>query len=404
MSTSLLYHALNIVGYRYRSTEYVGNEIVFTVEQDPSTLRCPCCGSRSISKRGATWRRLLAPCWAFKRIVIRLAVHRVECHVCKVVRQVKVGFADENRRYVRQFERCVLDLSSHMTIQDVAKHYGVSWDVVKDIQKRYLKRKFSCPRLKGLRKIAIDEIYVGKKRKFLTIVLDLDTGAVVFIGEGKGADALEPFWKRLKTARKRIEAVAIDMSKAYIHAVTTNLPRAVLVFDHFHVIKLFNEKLTDMRRTLYRELTDLLQKEVLKGIRWLLLKNPENLDEKRNERERLEEALRLNQPLACAYYLKEDLRQIWNQPDKTTAETVLTDWIRRSEASGIGMLKKFAKTLASYRSGILAFYDYRISTGPLEATNNKIKTLQRQAYGFRDSEFFTLKIYAIHLATYALVG
>jgi transposase len=290
-----------------------------------------------------------------------------------------------------------------MTIQDVANHYAVSWDVVKKIQKRYLKRKFARPRLKGLRKIAIDEIYVGKKRKFLTIVLDLETGAVVFIGEGKGVDALEPFWKRLKSAKKRIEAVAIDMSRAYIKAVTTNLPRAVLVFDHFHVIKLFNEKLTDLRRTLYRELTD-LQKEVLKGVRWLLLKNPENLDEKGNERERLEEALRLNQPLACAYYLKEDLRQIWSQPDKNTAKTVLNDWIRRAEASGVGMLKKFAKTLASYRSGILAYYDYRISTGPLEATNNKIKTLQRQAYGFRDSEFFTLKIYAIHLATYALVG
>lgn len=404
MSTSLLYHALNIVGYRYRSAEYVGNEIVFTIEQDPSTLRCPCCGSRSISKRGATWRRFLAPRWAFKRMVIKLAVQRVQCRVCKAVRQVKVGFADENRRFVRQFERSVLDLSSHMTIQSVADHFGVSWDVVKDIQKRYLKRKFSRPRLKDLRRIAIDEIYVGKKRKFLTIVLDVVTGAVVFVGEGKGADALEPFWKRLKSGRKRIEAVAIDMSRAYIHAVTTNLPRAVLVFDHFHVIKLFNEKLTDLRRTLYREMTDLLKKEVLKGIRRLLLKNPENLDEKRNERERLEEALRLNQPLACAYYLKEDLRQIWNQADKATAETVLMDWIRRAEASGLGMLKKFAKTLAAYRSGILAFYDYRISTGPLEATNNKIKTLQRQAYGFRDSEFFTLKIYALHLTSYALVG
>ena len=404
MSTSLLYHALNIVGYRYRSTEYVGKEIIFTIEQDASSLRCSCCGSRKVSKRGAAWRRFLAPGFAFKRIVIRLAVQRVECHVCNAVRQVKVGFAEENRRFIRQFERCVLDLSSHMTIQDVAQHFGVSWDVVKNIQKRYLERKFSCPRLKGLRRIAIDEIYVGKKRKFLTIVLDLETGAVVFVGEGKGAAALEPFWKRLKSARKRIEAVAMDMSQAYIQAVTTNLPKAVLVFDHFHVIKLFNEKLTDLRRQLYRELTDLLQKQVLKGVRWLLLKNPENLDDKRNERQRLEEALRLNQPLACAYYLKEDLRQIWNQSDKATAEAVLEDWIRRADASGVGILKKFAKTLASYRSGILAYYDHRISTGPLEATNNKIKTLQRQAYGFRDPGFFTLKIYALHLSTYALIG
>jgi len=404
MSTSLLYHVLNIVGYRYRSTEYVGKEVIFTVEQDPSTLRCSHCGSRKVTKRGSNWRRFRAPIFAFKRIVIRLPVQRVECHACNVVRQVKVGFAEENRRYIRQFERCVLDLSAHMTIQGVAQHFGVSWDVVKDIQKRYLKRKFSRPRLKGLKKIAIDEIYVGKKRKFLTIVMDLETGAVVFVGEGKSAAALEPFWKRLKSTKRRIEAVAIDMSRAYIQAVTTNLPNAVLVFDHFHVIKLFNEKLTDMRRKLYRELTDLLHKDVLKGIRWLLLKNPENLNDKRDERQRLEEALRLNQPLACAYYLKEDLRQIWNQPDKATAEAVLKDWIRRAEASGISMLKRFAKTLDLYRSGILAYYDYRISTGPLEATNNKIKTLQRQAYGFRDSNFFTLKIYALHLTTYALVG
>jgi transposase len=339
-----------------------------------------------------------------KRIVIEFPVQRIECKACGLVRQVKVGFADEMSRYTRSFERYVLELSSHTTIADAADHLGVSWDVVKDIQKRYLQRKFSRPRLTHLKRIAIDEIYVGKKRKYLTIVLDLDTGAVVFVGEGKGANALEPFWKRLKASRAKVEAVAIDMSQDYIHAVTTNLPNAILVFDHFHVIKLFNEQLTQLRRDLYREAADLLEKEVLKGTRWLLLKNPENLDEKRNERARLEEALRLNQPLACAYYLKEDLRQIWNQPNKATAKAVIEDWIGRAQAAGIRILQKFAKTLATHREGILAYYDYPISTGPLEATNNKIKTMQRQAYGFRDQVFFTLKIYALHLTTYALVG
>ncbi len=196
----------------------------------------------------------------------------------------------------------------------------------------------------------------------------------------------------------------MDMSPAYILAVREHLPRAVHVFDHFHVIKLFNEKLSDFRRELYREATERLHKEVLKGTRWLLLKNPENLDPKKNERERLEEALRLNQPLATVYYLKEDLRQIWEQADKATAARVLEDWIRRAEASCIKVLQKFAATLAMHRMGILAYYDCRISTGPLEGTNNKIKTMQRQAYGFRDKEFFKLKIYAIHETKYALVG
>ncbi len=333
-----------------------------------------------------------------------LAIPRVECPTCQVIRQAPLDFADPRRSYTRAFERYALELSRMMTIQDVARHLQVSWDVIKDIQKRDLQRRYRKPKLNKLKQIAIDEIAVGHGHRYLTVVLNLETGAVVFVGEGKGADALEPFWKRLKAARARVEAVATDMSPAYIQAVRDNLSDAVHVFDHFHVIKPFNEKLSDFRRELHREATDQMHKEVLKGTRWLLLKNPENLDPKKKERERLEEALRMNQPLATVYYLKEDLRQIWGQPDKATAARVLEDWIRRAEASCIKVLQRFAATLAMHRTGILAYYDCRISTGPLEGTNNKIKTMQRQAYGFRDKEFFKLKIYAIHETKYALVG
>jgi transposase len=276
--------------------------------------------------------------------------------------------------------------------------------VIKDIQKRYLGRKFSKPNLRHLRCIAIDEIALGRGYQFVTVVLDLASGAVVFVGEGKNVRALEPFFKRVSKSRAHIEAVAIDMSNAYIEAVRRYLPQAVIVFDHFHVIKLYNDKLTLFRRDLYRKATDLLKKKVLKGTRWLLVKNPENLEDRRNERQRLAEALALNEPLATAYYMKEDLRLLWKQPDKPSAKAFLEDWISRAQTSGIRMLKDAAKTFEFFKRGLLAWYDYPISTGPLEATNNKIKTLQRQAYGFRDREFFTLKIYALHLTKYALVG
>jgi transposase len=320
-----------------------------------------------------------------------------------VIRQVAVDFADPRRTYTKAFERYALELSRRMTILDVARHLGVSWDIIKDIQKRDLSRRYAKPKLKGLRRIAIDEIAVFKGHRYLTVVLDLESGAVVFVGDGKGGDALKPFWKRLRRCKAKVEAVAMDMSPAYHDAVTTYLPKAKIVFDHFHVIKLFNDKLSDLRRSLYHRATD-EQKKVLKGSRWLLLKAPENLDPERNEEARLEEALKLNKPLATAYYLKEDLRQFWDQPGKTFAGAFLTDWTRRAEASGIRMLQEMAKTLESHREGLLAYYDYRISTGPLEGTNNKIKTMKRQAYGFRDLEFFKLKILAIHEAKYALVG
>ena len=167
-----------------------------------------------------------------------------------------------------------------------------------DAFKRHLTTRFGQPKLKRLKRLAIDEISVGHGHRYLTVVLDLVSGAVVFIGQGKGADALIPFWKRLNASHARIEAVATDMSPAYILAVRENLPKALHVFDHFHVVKLFNDRLSDFRRELQREAEGPLGQTVLKGTRWLILKNPENLDEAKGERTRLEEALRINQPLA----------------------------------------------------------------------------------------------------------
>jgi len=287
---------------------------------------------------------------------------------------------------------------------DVARHLGVSWWMVKNIEKRHLKKHFSRPKLKHARQIAIDEIAVGKGHRYLTVVLDLESGVVLHVGNGKGTDALSGFWRRLKASRARIEAVACDMSPAYIKAVLEHLPDAALVFDRFHVVKLFNDRLANFRRELFREATDMLQKNVLKGTRWLLLKNLENLDEDRHERTRLEDALALNRPLATAYYLKEDLRRFWEQKSRRAAERFLNDWCARARASGIRFLQKFANTLQGHRNGLLAWYDYPISTGPLEGTNNKIKTMQRQAYGFRDHEFFRLKIYALHETKLKLIG
>ena len=118
----------------------------------------------------------------------------------------------------------------------------------------------------------------------------------------------------------------------------------------------------------------------------------------------MKEALALNEPLATAYYLKDDLRRFWEQPGKAFATTFLDGWIRRAESSGIKILQQMAKTLAAHRTGLLAYYDVMISSGPMEGTNNKIKTMKRQAYGFRDMEFFKLKILAIHETRYALIG
>jgi transposase len=398
-----LYHAFGIKGYRYVRTAYLGGQTIFTLGQEPGTCRCSACGSADVVSRGHVERRFRCLPIGTRPTFHVLPIPRVECRACGAVRQVDIGFADPRRSYTRRFERYVLELSRRMTIRDVAVHLGVGWDLVKDIQKRDLSRRFAKPKLKHLRRIAIDEIAVAKGHRYLTLVMDLDSGAVVFVGDGKGAGALKPFWKRLRPSGAKIEAVAMDMSAAYRGAVAAHLKKAVIVFDHFHVIKLFNDKLSDLRRSLYhRAQAD--QKQVLKGARWLLLKNPENLDTDKDEKRRLEEALALNMPLAAAYYLKEDLRRFWEQPGRRFATAFLNDWLKKAEASGVRMLQQMARTLAAHRSGLLAYYDAMITSGPLEGTNNKIKTMKRMAYGFRDPEFFKLKILAIHETRYALVG
>jgi len=404
MSTSLLYHAFGIRGYQYVRTDYRDGGVVFTIRQDPETCRCSACGSAEVRPRGHAERHLRTLPIGGRPTTVALPVPRVECRACGAVRQVDIPFAEPRKSYTRSFERYALELGRRMTIRDVAMHLGVGWDMIKDIQKRDLSRRFARPKLKHIKHIAIDEIAVAKGHRYLTLVMDLDSGAVVHVGDGKGADALKPFWERLRPSGASIEAVAMDMSAAYRRTVATHLPGAKIVFDRFHVVKLFNDKLSDLRREVHREAADVLRKRVIKGTRWLLLKSPENLDGDKDERRKLEEALALNKPLATAYYLKEDLRRFWDQPGKRFATAFLNDWIRRAGASGIRMLQRMAATLAGYRTGLLAYYDARITSGPMEGTNNKIKTMRRQAYGFRDKEFFKLKILAIHESRYALIG
>ncbi|WDP85401.1 MAG: ISL3 family transposase [Desulfobacter sp.] len=404
MSTSFIYHAFGLRDYFYKTTRFIGGIITFELIPKPEAVKCPEFNSRSVTRKGIVTRDLRTIPVGSKPVILRTAIQRVWCSFCQFVRQIKLSFAQEGKSYTRAFERYVLELSQFMTIKDIAIHLRISWDTIKQIQKEDLLRRYRNIPLEKVRQIAIDEISIGKGHKYLTIVMDLESGRILHVGEGKGGEALKSFWTKVKISKAKIKAVSIDMSPAYLSAVIENLSGSAIVFDRFHVVKLFNEKLSDFRRKLYNLLANTGQQKLLKGVRWLLLKNPENLSDDKKEAQRLEEALKINQPLLVVYYMKEELRQIWNQKKKETAEKIVSNWINLANISKIPMLMKFAKTLAVHRQRILSYYDYRISTGPLEGTNNKIKTMKRKAYGYRDSEFFRLKLLDLHNKRYALIG
>ena len=396
MSTSILYHTQSIIGYAYERTFYEDGACIFKVRPQARLVRCPTCHNPDVQSRGSVERTIMLIPTGLRKNYALIDIPRVYCQKCDKLQQIALGFAEKYRSYSKSFERYVWELCRFMTISDVAKHLSVSWDMIKDIHKRYLNHKYGNPNLKDLKSIAIDEIYNGKKQKYLTIVLNLGTGAVVFVGKGKGADALSPFWKKLGRRKKHVMSVAIDMSAAYTKAVSENLPKATLVYDRFHVIKLYNEKLSDLRRQLFNETKEADIRLLLKGTRWLLLKNEENLNDEKGERDRLERALQANRPLMLAYYLKEELHRIWEYIDRNAGEAALDRWLLMAESSKVGMLVKFAKILRSHRVGILNYYEHRITTGTLEGTNAKIRVMQRKAYGFRDEEYLKLKIYALH--------
>jgi len=299
-------------------------------------------------------------------------------------------------------KRYVIDLSRMMTITDVAELTGLSWDTVKEIVKEGLGAEYAHIRLKGLVRLAIDEIYLGPSKKYLTLVIDQETGRIVWVGRGRAGEALHGFWRRLKASGAKIEAVAMDMSQAYASAVARHLPGALIVFDRFHVMKLMNEKLDDLRRQLVREAESQDAKAAIKGTRWLLLYRRENLPEDRAEE--LRKALEMNEPLATAYMMKEELGLGWEQPSREAMADFFCAWCEKAIASGIKQLISMAKCLAEHAEGLLSYAVTKMTNGRMEGINRKIKTLLRQVYGFRDDDFLRLKLYALHESKHKLVG
>jgi len=310
-------------------------------------------------------------------------------------------FAPAYASYTHRLQGLVEDLWGMMTVTDLAVVTGLGWDTVKNIIKSRLERDYGHPRLRPLERLSIDEIYFGRRKKFYTLVIDLDTGQIVWVAKGKGGEALSPFWPALRASRAKIEAVAMDMSAAYWAAVMEHLPEAAVVFDRFHIMKLMNEKLDQLRRAMVNEAIGSMKQSV-KGIRYLLLMRRENVDEEKLPR--LDEALKHNEPLFTGYRLKEALVLLWEQPTYGQRRSFLSQWCAWADESAITQMRQMARTLLSHKSGILSWWKHRINNGRMEGINNKIKTLLRQTYGLRDERYLVLRLLSLHNSRQELLG
>jgi transposase len=226
------------------------------------------------------------------------------------------------------------------------------------------------------------------RRRLQFAVLDLETGHIIHTHEGKDAHALIPFLSTFKRKKTKILAVAMDMSPAYLQAVRHVFPEVDIVHDPYHVVTLVNKAIDETRRDMVRQISG-QDKQLMKGSRFLLLSSLESL--KPSSLESLMMLMELNEPLYARYLLKEDLRTFWNLPNQELGAAFLDSWIHQAKSLGLRHFSKVAATLNRHRQGLLSYFKHRISTGPLEGLNNKIKVLKRQAYSFRDMDYFKLR-------------
>jgi transposase len=277
-----------------------------------------------------------------------------------------------------------------MSIHAVAKHVGLDWKTVKEIDKHFLEKEYGQTRYEGLRMLTTDEISIRRGHSYMTVVLNYQSGAIMWMGEGRSSETLDEFFRPMpEHIRKQIEAVAIDMWDPYIKGVHAWCPSAKIIFDLFHVVRAFG-RVMDIVRIQETKKASKEKKGIYKGSKYLLLKNEGNLIE--SQRSRLKKLLSLNKTLSSVYILKDYLKKLWQYKNRTRAQKFLLMWCELAYETPAPALHKFAHMLIRYCGGILDHCLYPIHTSVLEGCNNKIKSIARRAFGFHDNRYFALKV------------
>lgn len=321
----------------------------------------------------------------------------LHCHFrkifCLACGQIVIEDLELLHPYFRVTKRLALyihGLCRVMTVKEVADHLDLDWKTVKNIDKYFLEIEYGTPRFDGLRLLAVDEIAIRKGHRYLTVILDYESGRVVWIGQKRKARTLKTFFNLLSKGQKnQLEAIAMDMWDPYIKAVKEKVPHVKIVFDLFHVVAQFSRVIDKVRNSEYRKASK-EQKEIFKGAKYLLLKNTVR---RTKDRIQLTELLKLNEVINTVYILKDQLKHIWSYKSRTWATKALDQWCALARSLKNRTVTQFVNTLERYSYGLLNHCDYPLHTSVLEGVNNKIKVIKRKAYGFHDLRYFSLKIF-----------
>jgi transposase len=382
-ATTLLATVLGMKHTDVKAVAFDEQGVVADVAPTTTIARCSGCFCRIeqvYDSRERFWRHLDL---AGMRVVLRYKLRRVNCPRCGVLVEL-VPWAEPGSWFTRDFEEHTAYLAQTTDKTTVVHTMRVAWRTVGEIARRVVDRHRPGNMLDGLKQIGVDELSYRRHHEYVTVVIDPVTKRVVWARPGKDAATLAEFFKELGPERcKQLEAVTIDMSGAYIKAVTEASLQATIIFDRFHVQRLAQQAVDAVRRDEVSNSWGTEEAKVLKRTRFILLKNPWNLTNL--EGEKLAELQRTNKPIYRAYLLKEGLAEILDGLDLDVARTKLRDWIGWATRSHLQPFKKLAATVKEHFEGILAYIPLRLNNGRTEGMNGKIRTLTRRSYGFHSA-------------------
>ena len=354
---------------------------------------CPC-GKLLDNYYDYTERFIRDLSWGpWNKVELLVPRFRVNCSDCGVKTE-PLDWIVRNCTYTKRFADAVsLACTEIRSISAISESFNISWHTVKEIDSRRLNAELNPPDFSGLKLLGIDEFAIRKGHEYATVFVDLKRSKVVWICKGRDKAAVCDVFKNVfgKSVCDKIKAVAMDCWRSYEYAVKEYMKEAEIVFDVFHIIQNYNRDVIDrVRRNTFNDKRKHLQQREFKRYRFLILKNPCSL--KNDEPAKLKELFRYNKHICKAYIMRDALKKLWEYKYAACAEKWLTSWSNMAINSKILPLVNFGKRIIKHLHGIVSHCKYPISTASVEGINNKIKVIKRVAYGFRDEEYFFLKI------------
>lgn len=327
-------------------------------------------------------------------IYLEFEYRRVACPQCKAVKRETLSMLAKSARFTQRFEDRIGQMCREMTVKRVAELNNLSWDQTWRMEKCYMRRLLEQhPPSKQLRAIGVDEISIRKGHSYIIVVADLEQRRPIWLGgQGRSEQDMQQFFDTMGPERcESIELAVMDMWKPFRKATLKHAPNAQIVYDKFHIMRHLADALDKVRRSEYKRVSE-KERRFIKGQRYTLLSHKANLDIK--GRKALQMLLKANKRLQKAYLLKESFGQLWIYKNPAWARKFFENWKSQLRWQRLEPYEKFARMVERHWDGIVSYChpDHKVSLGFMEGLNNKIRVIQRRAYGIKDQEYLALKV------------